>query len=162
MSLWRGRHSTSSSSKISLKALPKAPRGPGPPSMAGSYRTEAVHKCAHIRTITPRVEQRLRPGTALRDQRIDYLKGIALPSRSTRAPPACCSSTCPRAATRAGSLRKIWMQLPGNQIPGHATLWASGVLQSCSPRTLAISANIMLRFLRWVIETALHCSTSPQ
>ena len=56
---------------------PKTCRGPGRPPVAGGYRTEAAHKRAQACTLTPRVERRLRPGTALwhhvlRDLKVGY------------------------------------------------------------------------------------------
>ena len=53
---------------------PKARRGPGRPLAAGGYRSDAAHKRAHACTVTPRVDRRLRPGSALWDQVIHYLK----------------------------------------------------------------------------------------
>jgi IS30 family transposase len=53
---------------------PKRPRGPGRPPVAGGYRAEAAHKRAQACTVTPRVERRLRPGTALWDHVLGYLK----------------------------------------------------------------------------------------
>jgi IS30 family transposase len=53
---------------------PKIPRGPGRPPVAGGYRAEAAHKRAQACTVTPRVERRLRPGTALWDHVLRYLK----------------------------------------------------------------------------------------
>jgi IS30 family transposase len=53
---------------------PKTCRGPGRPSVAGGYRAEAAHKRAQICTVTPRVERRLRPGTALWHHVLRYLK----------------------------------------------------------------------------------------
>jgi IS30 family transposase len=53
---------------------PKMPRGPGRPPVAGGYRAEAAHKRAQACTVTPRVERRLRPGTALWDHVLRYLK----------------------------------------------------------------------------------------
>jgi len=44
---------------------PKVPRGPGRPSVAGGYRAEAAHTRARDCTVTPRVERRLYPGSAL-------------------------------------------------------------------------------------------------
>ena len=55
-------------------ARPKARRGPGRPAVAGGYRAEAAHQRAHACTVTPRVERRLRPGTALWDHVMRYLK----------------------------------------------------------------------------------------
>lgn len=49
-------------------------RGPGRPPLAGGYRAEAAHKRAHVRTVTPRVERRLRPGTPLWRHVRHYLK----------------------------------------------------------------------------------------
>lgn len=46
-------------------ARPKTCRGPGRPALAGGYRAEHAQKRAHAYTATPRVERRLRPGTAL-------------------------------------------------------------------------------------------------
>ena len=53
---------------------PTSCRGPGRPPVAGGYHAEAAHKRAHACTVTPRVERRLRPGTALWDQVLRYLK----------------------------------------------------------------------------------------
>lgn len=55
-------------------ARPKARRYPGRPSVAGGYRAQAAHKRAHACTVRARVARRLRPGTALWDQVIHYLK----------------------------------------------------------------------------------------
>ena len=44
---------------------PPVQRGPGRPPLAGDYRAEAAHRRARACTVTPRVERRLRPGTAL-------------------------------------------------------------------------------------------------
>ena len=54
---------------------PKADRGPGRPAAAGGDRAEAAHRRARACTATPRVERRLRPGTALWKQVLRYLKG---------------------------------------------------------------------------------------
>lgn len=43
----------------------KAHRAPGRPSVAGGYGAEAAHHRAHACTIKPRIERRLRPGSAL-------------------------------------------------------------------------------------------------
>jgi IS30 family transposase len=53
---------------------PKTRRSPGCPPVAGGYRADAAHTRVHACTVTPRVERRLRPGTALWDQVIHYLK----------------------------------------------------------------------------------------
>ena len=53
---------------------PKTRRSPGRPPVAGGYRADAAHTCVHACTVTPRVERRLRTGTALLDQVIHYLK----------------------------------------------------------------------------------------
>ena len=53
---------------------PKADRGPGRPPVAGGYCAEAAHQRAQACTITPRVERRLRPGTALWNHVRRYLK----------------------------------------------------------------------------------------
>ena len=42
-------------------------RGPGRPPMAGGYRADAAHTRAQACTVTPRVERRLQPGTAVWD-----------------------------------------------------------------------------------------------
>ncbi len=55
-------------------ARPQTPRGPGRPPVAGGYRAEAAHKRAQACTATPRVERRLRPGTALWKHVRRYLK----------------------------------------------------------------------------------------
>ena len=52
----------------------KAHPDPGRPPVAGGYRAEAAHRRAQACTVTPRVERRLRPGTALRKQVLRYLK----------------------------------------------------------------------------------------
>ena len=52
----------------------KERRGPGRPPMAGGYRAQAAHKRARACTLTPHVERRLRPGTALWGRVIRYLK----------------------------------------------------------------------------------------
>ena len=56
-------------------ACPKAPRGPGRPSVAGGYRAETAQSRAQAGTVTPRRERRLRPGTALWRHVMRYLKG---------------------------------------------------------------------------------------
>ena len=53
---------------------PKVPRGPGRPSVAAGYRAEAAHTRARDCTVTPRVERRLYPGSALWDEGMHYLK----------------------------------------------------------------------------------------
>lgn len=53
---------------------PKARRGPGRPPVAGGYRSEVAHKRARACTVTPRVQRRLRPGTALWEHVMEYLK----------------------------------------------------------------------------------------
>ena len=53
---------------------PKTRRGPGRPPVAGGYRAEAAHKRAQACTVTPRVERRLWPGTALWGHVLHYLK----------------------------------------------------------------------------------------
>jgi IS30 family transposase len=55
-------------------ARPKARRYAGRPPVAGGYRAQAAHKRAHACTVRARVARRLRPGTALWDQVIHYLK----------------------------------------------------------------------------------------
>ena len=52
----------------------KTPRNRGRPSASGGYRAESAHQRAHTCTVKPRVEQRLRPGTALWDHVTGYLK----------------------------------------------------------------------------------------
>src|ERR1035437_776235 len=37
-------------------------RGPGRPLLAGGYRAEVAHCCAHASSVKPRVERRLQPG----------------------------------------------------------------------------------------------------
>ena len=54
---------------------------PWRPPMAGGYRADAAHTRAHACTVTPRVTRRLRPGTALWDQVIHYLKAGYLPEQ---------------------------------------------------------------------------------
>jgi IS30 family transposase len=53
---------------------PRARRGPGRPPVAGGYRADAAHRRARICAVTPRVERRLRPGTALWKAVLRYLK----------------------------------------------------------------------------------------
>lgn len=53
---------------------PMARRGPGRPPVAGGYRSEVAHKRARACTVTPRVQRRLRPGTALWEHVMKYLK----------------------------------------------------------------------------------------
>jgi hypothetical protein len=53
---------------------PKIPRGPGRTPVAGGYHAAAAHKRARACAITPRVERRLRPGTALWGHVLCYLK----------------------------------------------------------------------------------------
>ena len=53
---------------------PKRPRGVGRPSVTGGYRADNAQQRASACTATPRVERRLRPGTALRKQVLRYLK----------------------------------------------------------------------------------------
>jgi transposase, IS30 family len=55
-----------------VRPLPN--RGRGRPPIAGGYRAEAAHQRAQACTTTPRVERRLRPGTALWKQVRRYLK----------------------------------------------------------------------------------------
>lgn len=52
----------------------KTPRNRGRPSVAGGYRAEAAHQRAHACTVKPRVERRLRAGTALWNHVTGYLK----------------------------------------------------------------------------------------
>ena len=60
---------------------PKARRGPGRPPKAGGYRADAAHTRAHTCTVTPRVARHLRPGTALWNQVIHYLKASYSPEQ---------------------------------------------------------------------------------
>jgi IS30 family transposase len=53
---------------------PMARRGPGRPPIAGGYRSEAAQKRTHACTVAPRIERRLRPGTALWGHVMGYLK----------------------------------------------------------------------------------------
>ena len=53
---------------------PQQPRCPGRPRLAGGYRSEAAHTLACASKVKPRVERRLRPGTALWDHVMRYLK----------------------------------------------------------------------------------------
>jgi IS30 family transposase len=53
---------------------PRARRGPGEPPVAGGYRADAAHRRARICTVTPRVDRRLRPETALWKPVLRYLK----------------------------------------------------------------------------------------
>ena len=53
---------------------PKERRRPGRPPVAGGYRSEGAHKRARACTIMPRIQRRLRPGTALWEHVTDYLQ----------------------------------------------------------------------------------------
>ena len=53
---------------------PKTQRSRGRPLVSGSYRAAAAHLRAHACRIKPRIEKRLRPGTALWHHVVDYLK----------------------------------------------------------------------------------------
>jgi len=53
---------------------PKARRSPGRPPLAGGYRSEVAHKRARACAVASRVQRRLRPGTALWEQVMGYLK----------------------------------------------------------------------------------------
>ena len=53
---------------------PKTQRSRGRPLVSGSYRAAAVHLRAHACRIKPRIEKRLRPGTALWHHVVDQLK----------------------------------------------------------------------------------------
>lgn len=53
---------------------PKELRGPGRPPLAGGYRSEVAHKRARACTVNPRSQRRLRPGSALWEQVVSYLK----------------------------------------------------------------------------------------
>jgi IS30 family transposase len=53
---------------------PKTRLRPGRPLVAGGYRSELAHKRAHACTVTPHVERRLRPSTALWEHVMGYLK----------------------------------------------------------------------------------------
>jgi IS30 family transposase len=53
---------------------PRARCGPGEPPVAGGYRADAAHRRARICTVTPRVDRRLRPETALWKPVLRYLK----------------------------------------------------------------------------------------
>ncbi len=53
---------------------PTTRRSPGRPPVAGGYRADAAQTRAQACAVTPRVVRRLRPGTALWDQVIRYLK----------------------------------------------------------------------------------------
>ena len=56
------------------RTRPRARRGPGRAPVAGGYRADAAHRRARICTVTPRVDHRLRPGTALWKPVLRYLK----------------------------------------------------------------------------------------
>jgi len=53
---------------------PEVRRGRGRPLLAGGYRAEVAHRCAHAASVKPRVERRLRPGGVLWDHVMGYLK----------------------------------------------------------------------------------------
>ena len=53
---------------------PATRRGPGRPPVAGGYRADAAHQRAQSCTAKPRVERRLRPGTALWKSVMRHLK----------------------------------------------------------------------------------------
>src|SRR3989338_9220733 len=59
----------------------RTPRGPGRPKLADGYRAEAAHQRAQACAGTPRVERRLRPGTALWDHVRRYLKASYSPEQ---------------------------------------------------------------------------------
>lgn len=52
----------------------RARPGPGRPMLAGGYRAEAAHRCAHASSVKPRVERRLKPGGLLWGHVASYLK----------------------------------------------------------------------------------------
>ena len=56
------------------RTRPGARRGPGRAPVAGGYRADTAHRRARICTVTPRVDRRLRPGTALWKPVLRYLK----------------------------------------------------------------------------------------
>ena len=85
---------------------PKARRGPGRPPMAGGYRADAAHTRAHACTVTPRVARRLRPGTALWNQVIHYLKAGYSPEQI------------------AGILARVYPDTPALQV-SHETLYTA-------------------------------------
>ena len=70
---------------------PQRPRGIGRPSVTGGYRADIAQQRANACTTTPRVERRLRPGTALWKPVLRYLKAGSQfqfrfdPKRNTRA-----------------------------------------------------------------------------
>lgn len=82
----------------------KTRRRPGRPARAGGYCAEAAQKRAHACAVTPRVERRLRPGSALRDHVMHYLKARYLPEQI------------------AGTLALVYAQPPTLQV-SHETIY---------------------------------------
>ena len=87
-------------------ARPQACRGPGRPAVAGGYRAGAAHQRAQACTVTPRVERRLRPGTALWKQVLRYLKAGYSPEQI------------------AGTLALVHSQTPSLQV-SHETIYTA-------------------------------------
>jgi IS30 family transposase len=85
---------------------PKAPRGPGRPAVAGGYQAQAAHMRARKCTVSPRVERRLYPGSALWDEVMHYLKRRYSPEQI------------------AGTLALVHAQVPSLQV-SHETIYTA-------------------------------------
>jgi len=85
---------------------PKAHRDPGRPALAGGYHAEAAHRRAQACTATPRIERRLRPGTALWGHVTRYLKAGYSPEQI------------------AGTLARVHSQTPTLQA-SHETIYTA-------------------------------------
>jgi IS30 family transposase len=85
---------------------PKTPRGPGRPPVAGGYHAEAAQRRARACTVKPRVECRLRPGTALWSHVRRYLKAGYSPEQI------------------AGTLSRVQAKTPSLQV-SHETIYTA-------------------------------------
>lgn len=85
---------------------PQRPRCPGRPRLAGGYRAEAAHTLACAASVKPRIERRLRPGTALWDHVMRYLKAGYSPEQI------------------AGTLAAVHPDLPSLQV-SHETIYTA-------------------------------------
>jgi len=85
---------------------PQQPRCPGRPRLAGGYRSEAAHTLACASKAKQRVERRLRPGAALWDQVMRYLKAGYSPEQI------------------AGTLTTVHPDLPSLQV-SHETIYTA-------------------------------------
>ena len=85
---------------------PKPCRGPGRPPVAGGYQAPVAQKRARACTVKPRVERRLRPGTALWGHGRRYLKAGYSPEQI------------------AGTLSLVHSQTPSLQV-SHETIYTA-------------------------------------